>query len=113
MYLEVKMDRRSFGYALGASLVVIRCGGGGGGAASAPQTPAAWSPGTMFLALGTSIDLNPSLPEGVPRNGRFRIAERGAALPPGIVLLPDGELRVTPAAQPGTVTGVVFEYEYN
>jgi hypothetical protein len=107
------MDRRSLGSALGASLVVMRCGGGGAGGGSAPQTPAAWNPGEVLLAPGASIDLNPSLPEGVPRNGRFRISERGAALPPGIVLLPDGELRATPAAQLGAVTGVVFEYEYN
>lgn len=107
------MDRRVFGYALGATLIAARCGGGGGGDLTPQRPTAVWNPGDVLLVLGTSIDLKPGLPADVPRNGRFRVADHGAALAPGIVLLPDGELRATPAAQLGSVSGVIFEYDYD
>ena len=72
-----------------------------------------WNPGDVLLVLGTSIDLKTGLPADVPRNGRFRVADHGAALAPGIVLLPDGELCATPAPQLGSLSGVVFEYDYD
>jgi hypothetical protein len=107
------VDRRAFGYALGATLIATRCGGGGGGNLTLQRPTAVWNLGEVLLVPGTSFDLKLGLPADVPRNGRFKVADHGAALAPGIVLLPDGELRATPAAQLGSVSGVIFEYDYD
>jgi hypothetical protein len=115
------MDRRSFGLSFGVSLLAVGtgCGGGGGSdAAGSINSPALdheeWNPGELFLVPGGGpFDLRVRLPDGVPRGGRFQIAGHGAALPAGVVMLPDGELRATAAAPFQTISGVIFEYTYD
>jgi hypothetical protein len=57
-----------------------------------------------------SIDLNATLPAGVPRGGSFSIDASGAGLPAGVSLSPGGLLSVASTTRVGDTKGVVFNY---
>jgi hypothetical protein len=63
----------------------------------------------LTLSAGASFDLSTTLPPGVAPGGTFQVDASGAALPPGISLLPSGLLTVSSTAA-GSTAGVVFRY---
>ena len=52
-----------------------------------------------------------TLPDGVPRNGRFNVSTLGTPLPPAITLSPEGSLHASANAE--SVSGVIFEYTHD
>lgn len=114
------MKRRDLcaGLALLSSGITVRGGGADGGTLTAgPQdTDSALSvewdirAALAFVVGGSaSIDLNDTLPEGVPRGGTFGVNNTGSPLPSGLTLTPDGKLSASSAAV-GLTTGVMFTY---
>jgi hypothetical protein len=111
------MKRREFLLAATAASVGLSGCGGSGGASAAPDLPlveGAWSitPAPVLRAGDPSlvIDLKPTLPPQVRRGGQFAVDPRGAALPAGVSLSPDGVLSLTSTANVGTTSGIVFSY---
>jgi hypothetical protein len=115
------MDRRRF-LRTAANLGAVAfanpaCGGTGESDATSADAgqSGAWTvrplPALVAGVPAITFNLEPTLPAGVRRGGRFSVSPLGPQLPRGVVLSPSGVLSVTGDATAGVTVGVVFDYD--